>query len=308
MSRKFFYCSELSLQRDEQPVGTASTGEVWLLLEYTQAWGARAFQESHLSRPVKAHLNRLLRTIPRSRLLLIKQDRQPQGHLSLFVVRSLESDTSIARLKLENYEQVLDLSVERIATGNYGTDAEILFNPLYLVCTHGKRDKCCAKFGYALYKSLRAAAGASVWQSSHVGGDRFAANLICFPHGLFYAHVTEESGRKLVSEYEEGRLSLDNYRGRACYPSPIQAAEFFVRSESGLMGVNDLRFSGYDSIRERNWRVKFVAPLEGSTHEVYLTSRLSEFESLLTCQATEEKRVVQYLLNDYRVTRLEPSL
>ncbi|MGB9178113.1 MAG: sucrase ferredoxin [Pyrinomonadaceae bacterium] len=308
MIQKFFYCSAVSLEAGEQSIGTASTGEVWLLLEYAQAWGTRAFQESNLSRPLKIHLNRMLKTIPRSRLLLIKQDRQPQDQLTLFIVRSLESDTSITKLKLENYEQLLSLTVEQIAAGNYGAGAETLSDSLYLVCTHGKRDKCCAKFGYALYKSLRAVAGTRVWQSSHVGGDRFAANLICFPHGLFYAHVTEESGQQLVNEYEEGRLSLDNYRGRACYPSPIQAAEFFVRSQSGLMGVGDLRFLDYHSIRERNWRVRFVAPLNGTVHEVYLTSRLSEFQNLLTCQATEEKRVVQYSFNDYRVTGGNPSL
>lgn len=281
---------------------------MWLLLEYTQPWGARAFQESNLSRPVKSHLNRILKTIPRSRLLLIKQDRHPQDHLTLFIVRSLENETSIAKLKLENYEQLLDLSVEKVAAGNYGAGAEILSDSLYLVCTHGKRDKCCAKFGYTLYKSLRAAAGKSVWQSSHIGGDRFAANIICFPHALFYAHVTEVSGLEIVSEYEEGRLILENYRGRACYPSPIQAAEYFVRLESGLMGVGDLRFLDYDSIRERNWRVRFVATRGGSIHEVYLNSRLSEFQNLLTCHATEEKRVVQYFLNAYRVTHGKPLL
>ena len=308
MIQDFFYCAALSVQAEEQPFGTASTGDVWLLLEYTQAWGARAFQESNLPRPVKVHLNRILKSIPRSRLLLIKQDRHPQDHLTLFVVRSLESETSIAKIGLENYEQLLDPNVEKVAAGSDVAGAEILSEPLYLVCTHGKRDKCCAKFGYTLYKSLRAVAGRSVWQSSHIGGDRFAANLICFPHALFYAHVTQASGVKILSEYEEGRLVLEDYRGRACYPSPIQAAEYFVRAESGLMGVGDLRFLDYDSIRERNWRVRFVATRGGSIHEVYLNSRLSEFQNLLTCHAREEKRVVQYLLKGYRVTHGKPLI
>jgi hypothetical protein len=303
MGRNFFYCSELSDRAGEQAIGTASTGDVWMLLEYTRPWGYRAFQESNLSRAVKAQINRVLKTVPRSRILFIKQEREPAGAFKLFVVRSQESNTSIVRFELEDHAQLLDMDLESIVTGSADAGGgERWEKNLFLVCTHGKRDKCCAKFGFSLYKSLREQVGESVWQASHVGGDRFAANLICFPHGLFYAHVTEESGQRIISEYVEERVILENYRGRACYPSPIQAAEYFIRTESGLTGLNDLRFLDYAIIRERNWRARFHSTVDGRIHEVYLQSQLSEFQNLLTCHATEEKRVVQYSLSNYRVS------
>jgi hypothetical protein len=301
MKRDFFYCSVLSREASEQTFGTASTADAWLLLEYSSAWGARAFQESQLSRSVKVHLKKALQDIPRSRLLFIKRERVTRGHLSLFTVRSTETDASISRVILGGYEQLLDINLAGILAGERAAGVEPWGQPLFLVCTHGRRDKCCAKFGYALYKALMSDAGDDVWQSSHVGGDRFAANLICFPHGFFYAHVTADAGRQIVSQYSQQTIPINNYRGRCCYPAPIQAAEFFLRSESGLSGIDDVRFLDYVPITGNHWLVRFLSPRHGQTHEVYLKSQLSEFQNPLTCQATEERQVVQYSLTDYRL-------
>jgi hypothetical protein len=306
MKQDFFYCSALSREASEQPFGTASTADAWLLLEYSSAWGARAFQESKLTQTVKAHLKKALQAVPRSRLLFIKQERASGNHLSLFTVRSTETDPAIIRVKLAGYEQLLSVNVAGMLAGEQAAGGELWERPLFLVCTHGRRDKCCAKFGYALYKSLRADAGDDVWQSSHVGGDRFAANLICFPHGFFYAHVTADAGRRIINQYNQQTVSLNNYRGRCCYPSPIQAAEFFLRSASGLGGINDVRFLDYVPITGNHWLVRFLSPQNGQTHEVYLKSQLSEFQNPLTCQAREERQVVQYSLSDYRLVSQEP--
>ncbi|MGB7925255.1 MAG: sucrase ferredoxin [Pyrinomonadaceae bacterium] len=299
MSQPFFYCSELSRGFDERTYGTASTGDVWLLLEYPYWWGAKAFQESALSPPVKAHLNRTLKNIRRARLLFIKQDRVAGRERALFIVRSRETDPSIFKLKLKDYDELLDID---LASPEGSTaNAVAVTTPLYLVCTHGKRDKCCAKFGYPVYKNLRTRAGDCVWQSSHVGGDRFAANLVCFPHGLFYAHATGESGSAIIDEYEEGRLALDKYRGRACYSHPEQAAEFFIRSETALTGLADLRLVGCEPAGEGAWRVRFAATGQRSLHEARVRMTNSEFQSYVTCHSTEEKSVAQYTLDDYTV-------
>lgn len=304
MKRDFFYCSALSREVSEQPFGTASTADAWLLLEYSSAWGARAFQDSQLTRAVKAHLKKALDSVPRSRLLFIKQERKSVSDLSLFIVRSTEADASIARVKLKDYEQLLNVDLAALMAGDQSAGGEPWGRTLFLVCTHGKRDKCCAKFGYALYKSLRADAGDDVWQSSHVGGDRFAANLICFPHGFFYAHVTPDAGRQIISRYGQQTISLNNYRGRCCYPSAIQAAEFFLRSETQLCGINDIQFLDCVPIAGNHWLVRFHSQQGGQTHEVYLKSQLSEFQNPLTCHAREEKQVVQYSLSDYRMMSL----
>lgn len=313
MSRPFFYCSDLARASGERSFGTASVGEIWLLVEYREAWGVHAVADSALSPALKRHLDRFCKSTPRARLLFIKQERALKRPLSCFVVRSRERAPSIERFELETYDDLLNFDGAALAKGESPAGGVPVAAPLYLVCTHGKRDKCCAKFGYALYKSLHACEagdgrlGERVWQSSHVGGDRFAANLICFPHGLFYAHVTEEGGRRIVEEYERRRLVLENYRGRACYSYPVQAAEFFIRAETNLSALDALRYRRHERTGEKSWRVAFVEPPAtaapgGRVHEVEIAARTSEFRNYITCQSAEERPVTQYVLENYRAS------
>ena len=301
MSREFFFCSELSRQRGEPRYGTASVGDVWLLLEYPFWWGKNAFAESALPPAVKAYLHETLARVPRSRLLLIKQERPRRPHIKFYVVRAREREPFAAEFTFDTYDQLLRLDIAA-AAGRARAGGGDLRDTLYLVCTHGRRDKCCAKFGYPLFKSLRAAGRGDVWQSSHVGGDRFAANLVCFPHGLFYAHVTESEAHTLMSAYGERRLVLGKYRGRACYAQPVQAAEYFVRAESGLTGLDDIRLLERARVGGQSWRIRFAAPGAGRVYETVVSSRISAFHQYLTCSAREEKSVEQFSLDDYRVT------
>jgi hypothetical protein len=306
MSRNLFYCSELSRHAAEKSYGTASIGALWLLIEYPHAWGPHALRDSTLSPAVKAHLNRLLKTIPRSRLLFIKQEPGRKERLKFFVVRSRERDPFIVKFELDRHERLLEIDVAAAAAGKVSAGGVVITDQsLFLVCTHGRRDKCCARFGYAVYKAardfVREDACADVWQSSHVGGDRFAANLICFPHGLFYAHVTEEGGRFIMDEYGRRRVVLSEYRGRACYSFPVQAAEFFVRRETGLLGLDALRYLDQERLGENLWRVRFKANAGGVIHQARVASIFSEFQNFITCQSTEEKSITQYQLEDYQV-------
>jgi hypothetical protein len=304
MSRPFFYCSELSREAAERSFGTASIGDVWLLIEYREGWGAHAIEDSTLSREVKSHLNKFCKLVPRARVLFIKQERLRQDALSCFVVRCRERAPSIVKFTLSSHEELLKIDPAAIVAGDSLAGGELTDAPLYLVCTHGKRDKCCAKFGYALYKSLRAGESAArehVWQSSHVGGDRFAANLICFPHGLFYAHVTEDAGRRIIAEYSDGRrLVLAGYRGRTCYSYAVQAAEFFIRKETGINTISELRYRQRERTGEKSWLVKFSEAGAGKIHEAHVAARTSEFHNYITCNSTGEQRVVQYVLESYR--------
>jgi len=301
MSREFFYCSALSRQRVEPRYGTATAGDVWLLLEYPSWWSKNAFADSALPAAVKERLHAALANIPNSRLLLIKQASVRRPQLKLFVARTRERNPFIAEFDYEDYAQLLQLDIEAAAAGRAPAAARSSA-PLFLVCTHGRRDKCCAKFGYPLYKHLRARGVTSVWQSTHVGGDRFAANLVCFPDGLFYAHVTEHDERAIIEAYGARRIVLTHYRGRACYSQPVQAAEYFVRAESGVIGLDELRLLARERIAAHSWRVRFAAPGTGRVYEVTLTRHASAFHQYLTCNAREEKSAEQFSLDDYRVT------
>jgi len=296
------FCSVRSKEAAEETFGTASTGDAWLLLEYARPWGAKAFRESTIPKGVKVYLSGLLKSVPRSRVLLIKQTRKVKGPLSLFVVRSGESSSSILKYEFSEYEQLLDLDLVSALAGGSPSGTTPWEEPLFLVCTHGKRDKCCAKFGIPIYKTMQTQVGeSSVWQCSHVGGDRFAANVICFPDGIFYGHVTEETAKLIVKEYDERRIVLTNFRGRSCYSFPVQAAEFFARRETGFRRIGDLKFLTYDPLKPNEWRVRFFSEVDAKVHQVSLRSHLSEFQNRLTCHSSEPQSVVQYSLIEHEI-------
>jgi hypothetical protein len=304
MGLNTFFCSEQSRAVSEKTFGTASIGQVWILLEYPFAWGPHALEDSNLPLPVKNHLKRALQSMTHAKLLFIKQERARLKERSLFVVRCRESNPFIQKFTVDDYNQLTEIDFAAIASVKEASEENISSDLLFLVCTHGRRDKCCAKFGYPLYKSLRESMGQSVWQSSHVGGDRFAANLLCFPHGLFYAHVTEELGRVIVREYEDERIALENYRGRACFSNAVQAAEFFARKESGIKEITALHRLYSARIAEESWLVRFLEAITGNVHNVQVTRVMSEFQNLITCHASEARSVPQFRLNSYEV--LEP--
>jgi hypothetical protein len=112
--------------------------------------------------------------------------------------------------------------------------------PRYLVCTNGARDPCCAIRGPAVASALAHARPGRVCECSHLGGHRFAANLLVLPDGLCFGRLDVRATLALVEELEAGRLPLEHFRGRTTLPPEAQAAEVLVRAELGLTGLGDV--------------------------------------------------------------------
>ncbi len=198
-------------------------------------------------------------------------------------------------IELSGYNDVLALRPGALA----GHPGEPWIEPLWLVCTHGRHDKCCAKFGRAAWRALKAHAGSAAWQCSHVGGDRFAANLVWLPFGIYYGHVCPEDVPALVDAGSAGRIHLKHYRGRSCYPRPAQAAEHFIRSETGIYGISALLFEETQALDDCRWRVRFREHSSGRIHEAEVMARDSDSVELRTCKSTEPRRVPQFELLRY---------
>lgn len=112
--------------------------------------------------------------------------------------------------------------------------------PVLLVCTHGKRSACCARFGAPLAQALARAHPGQVWESTHLGGHRFAANLVILPHGLYYGPVGLEAAAAAIAAYQRGAVTADRYRGRAGQPRPQQEAEHARLARAGSLPVSAL--------------------------------------------------------------------
>jgi hypothetical protein len=110
----------------------------------------------------------------------------------------------------------------------------------YLVCTNGARDPCCAIRGPAVVQALQRVRPGQVYECSHLGGHRFAANVLVLPEGLCFGRLDARSAPTLAGELEAGRLPLEHFRGRTAYEPQQQAAEILVRRQLELEGIDDL--------------------------------------------------------------------
>jgi hypothetical protein len=111
--------------------------------------------------------------------------------------------------------------------------------PLYLVCTNGRRDVCCARFGGPLARAL-GSRSAQVWETTHVGGHRYAANLVILPHGLYYGPVDEIAARAAIDAYQRGEIEPARYRGRAGQPRAEQEQQHQRMVAAGTGTLRDL--------------------------------------------------------------------
>jgi hypothetical protein len=256
-------------------------------------------EDTPLPASAKRYLQHLLQTIPSSRVLFIKQERKVASGLSLFVVVAREQEPIVHPITLASYEELPDVDLVSIVNSQKTSAGD---RTLFLVCTDGKHDYCCAKFGLPIFKAMREVAGNAVWQASHVGGDRFAANVVCFPHGVFYGHVRPEDIQPLMEKYREGNIYLPKYRGRACYPFVTQAAEYFVRRDRDITGTDALQLRSAVREAEQIWRISFKST-DAWLYQVMVRRSLSEFENYLSCKAIEPERVPQYELLDLHVTK-----
>src|SRR3954467_9090922 len=275
-------CSVRALARGGHTVATATPDQRSSLIEQAGTGGRDALSESRFDRSVAPELARRSRA-EGVRLLLVRRpgerladsgrrwayaDSRP-GHEGLWwSVRSSDADLLTAPWD-----------------GSVGVRAD---RPVFLVCTHGGHDACCALRGRPLARAMPAPGPADVWECSHLGGDRFAANVVVLPHGFYYGQVPGDGG-DLVRAHERGQVALPWLRGRAGVPAPAQAAQHSAREALGLLGVDDLAVVSVVATTPRGaeierWVVTMAGPTGTVTAEV--ESRPSSEAALLTCRAT----------------------
>ena len=146
-----------------------------------------------------------------------------------------------------------------------------------LVCTHGRREVCCAKFGRPVARALAARFGPVVWETTHVGGDRFAANLVVLPAGAYYGRLDPEDAVHVAEAALDGRIAFDRFRGSAGLPAAAQAAECHLRRALGAMEASAVRYidhRDYDDDDDRAPHVAGSGADDTSAHGAYSAYRV----------------------------------
>lgn len=295
------FCADVSRAGEEPLFATASRIDNWLLVEYRGAWRRDILGGSLLSPRLKAHLREHLELLRPARLLFVRQpERRAETGRRVLLASTTPGAGRLLGLEVEHQDDLRDVD---LAGALAGADAPFraVAHPVLVVCTHGKRDRCCARYGRPLYDALRAAAPrGEVWQSSHVGGDRFAGNVVALPHGTFHGRVGPGDVPGLLKAMARGHVDLDRYRGRSAYSFAVQAAERALRESEGLLGLDDLVLLGSEHRDEERWRVRFRTR-DGATHRLDVVGDLGDPE-LLTCEAAEPRRPRRFHVTAHRRT------
>jgi hypothetical protein len=272
-------CSVQALVRGDSAVATASPAQRWLLVEQPGPWGADALTHSRFDPAVAPRLVHRAR-VEGVRVLLV---RRPGDRLADSQRRWAYVD---GRPGVEGvWWSVRDSDAELVDVPWDGSVGERADRPLYLVCAHGGHDACCALRGRPLARTMPAD---EVWECSHLGGCRFASNVLVLPHGFYYGQVPGD-GAELVAAHERGQVALPWLRGRAGVPIPGQAAQHTARAELGLLGFDDLPVTSVQPLTPPGSEVeRWVVTMTGPDGDVVATveSRPSPEPAHLTCQAT----------------------
>ena len=226
-------CAPASERRGDQLFATAAPAERFVLLEEPGAWGRNALRDSRLNATVLGGL--LARChAANARLLLIRRaHRDPTPWRSWAIVDARPRSEAI-------WWGAFDDDAELAALDPARPQGVATTTPVFLVCTHGRRDACCAGRGWPVTVALTEAFPEQTWQCSHVGGDRFAANAVILPQGLYYGRLTPEDAVAVARRHVETRVTVESYRGRSCFMPAVQAAQHFARLRLGLDEIDTL--------------------------------------------------------------------
>ncbi|MGW2490380.1 sucrase ferredoxin [Streptomyces sp. NPDC001606] len=233
-------CATVSRSLDEPVSGTAATATTWLLLEQPGPWGAKALTSSHLD-PV---LGRALEAAAEGTGVRVALIRHPGRHADpgtppvrqVFAAHTVPGRVWVHSATTRDPGRLLDLDFRALGAGDHRSFGTALGgrpytgDPLALVCTNGKRDRCCALLGRPLAAELAASGVRGVWEVTHLGGHRFAPTVLVLPYGYAYGRAEAHTVKAALHGARDGRVVVEGCRGCSAWERPGQAAELAVRS------------------------------------------------------------------------------
>ena len=293
-----FRCASASLLRDEPVAGTASTVRAFLLLEEPGPWGTDALRDARLPDGLGGELRRRAAQAG-VRVLLVRRsgrDRRPAAAQDparrVFAAFADPHRPRLESTSVPDLRSVLDLDLAALrATGSVGLDRHD--GPVFCVCTHGRHDACCAERGRPVAAALARAHPEETWEVSHIGGDRFAGNLLVLPHGLYYGRLDPPSALALAGAHLSGDLDLERLRGRSGHPMPVQFAEIALRRQLGETGLHALRLVAR---RTDDDLTKAVFDVAGVEYAVRVRSATGGDLHRLTCRSARDNPIAAHAL------------
>ncbi len=275
-------CAQAAAAAGDPLEGTAPPGQVWFLVEHAGPWGRVLLTGSGLDGAAATAIGAWAQR-ERGRVLLIRRPgrrERAERPRRWYRVDSRPGREAVRGGTFRAERELVDV----VAAPDAG---EPVAGPLYVVCTHGRHDTCCAVSGRPVAATLAGVARDHTWECSHVGGCRFAAALVLLPHGYVLGAVPADAAPDVARAYTEGRLEPRFVRGRCSLTPAEQAAQHHARLRTGAIGVDALRPLAAHSDGAGHWRVELADP----SCTVLLRERLVETGRPLTCAAAAPGRM-----------------
>ncbi|HZR48762.1 MAG TPA: sucrase ferredoxin [Streptosporangiaceae bacterium] len=231
-----FECEHGAACHDGTEPAAASAPEAsraWLLIEHPGPWPPEAV-DAELPPPLRD-----LVTEAAARGVRVQLIRRPGRRAALGEERTVLTGWTAGDepwLRRGVVGSSVELDVAALSAGRAVSFGSPAAEPVFLVCVHAKRNACCARFGVPLAQALAERYPGQVWETTHVGGHRYAANLVLLPHGLYYGPVDVPLAAAAIDAYQHGVTAPDRYRGRAGQPRAAQEAEHALLAEAEFLG------------------------------------------------------------------------
>jgi (2Fe-2S) ferredoxin len=174
--------------------------------------------------------------------------------------------------------------------------------PLILVCAHGVHDVCCALRGRPVALKLASRWPEKVWECSHIGGDRFAPNVVLLPDGFYYGNLDPASALDTVEAHLAGTVLPDRLRGMARYLPPVQAAVIAAYERYGPLHPSDVIVQATEHIGPHHGHGSetivdlMIEPQQRMIRVQILSVRRPA--ARLTCRAARETPATEYRIID----------
>jgi hypothetical protein len=293
-----FRCAIASESRAESMAGTASTVRSFLLVEHSGPWGEEALRDARMPKGIGPEL-RERAAATGTKVLLIRRPRKAErthAGVRVFAAYAHHAEPWLETTVLDDLHGVHELDLEALAAGR-SPGLSPHFAPVLAVCTHGRHDTCCAERGRPVAAGLAHAFRDETWEASHIGGDRFAGNLVVLPHGLYFGRLDAAGARGVARLLAAGELDLDHLRGRSGLAMPLQAAEVALRRYVDERRLDAVRFV---SRRVDGGRTEAVFDVSGRRYAVRVTTSRGSDLQRLTCSALRENPVMHHVVDDIR--------
>ena len=230
-------CSDVQV---ESLPGTAKPGSTYVLFEWPHAWTHDVLDGGTLGEELTEKLKAHLAEYDASLLLIrhpTREGRQIDDH-HVYLVFAEDEATEV--MHVDGPEALLELDLSSPGK-NAAAGATARTKPLLLVCTHAKRDRCCAVKGRSMINKLVQKypfghGNDVVWETSHIKGHRFAPTMLLMPWAYSFGRMTFEATDAMLEAALRGEYFVPGNRGRGTLSAPAQAAEVAVAAELSRAG------------------------------------------------------------------------